>query len=87
MLNGKYITTLSIAVGVSVAVSGTSASAQQPAGTAPAPVSGPVVNDLAPDFSLAGADRYGLLRTPVKLSDYRGRTVVLAFFFKARTKG
>ena len=48
---------------------------------------GPAVNDLAPDFSLSGADRYGLLRTPVKLSDYRGRTVVLAFFFQARTKG
>jgi hypothetical protein len=48
---------------------------------------GPAVNDLAPDFSLVGADRYGLLKTPIKLSDYRGRTVVLAFFFQARTKG
>ena len=54
----------------------------------PAPISaGPAVNDIAPDFSLAGADRYGLLKTPVKLSDYRGRTVVLAFFYQARTKG
>ena len=60
-------------------------SAQQAASTA-APA-GPGVNDVAPDFSLAGADRYGLLKTPVKLSDYRGRTVVLAFFFQARTKG
>jgi AhpC/TSA family len=60
-------------------------SAQQAASTAAA--TGPAVNDLAPDFSLAGADRYGLLKTPVKLSDYRGRTVVLAFFFQARTKG
>ena len=49
--------------------------------------SGPAVNDVAPDFSLAGADRYGLLKTPVRLSDYRGRTVVLAFFYQARTKG
>ncbi|HEY1953340.1 MAG TPA: hypothetical protein VGG76_11110 [Gemmatimonadaceae bacterium] len=48
---------------------------------------GPVVNDLAPDFTLAGADRYGLLKTPVHLSEYRGRTVVLAFFYQARTKG
>ena len=60
-------------------------SAQQAASNA-APT-GPAVNDIAPDFSLAGADRYGLLKTPVKLSDYRGRTVVLAFFFQARTKG
>ena len=49
--------------------------------------SGPRVKDMAPDFELAGATRYGLLKTPVRLSDYRGRTVVLAFFFKARTKG
>jgi cytochrome oxidase Cu insertion factor (SCO1/SenC/PrrC family) len=49
--------------------------------------SGPRVNDVAPDFALAGATRYGLLKTPVRLSDYRGRTVVLAFFYQARTKG
>ncbi|MGI8400258.1 MAG: hypothetical protein ACR2NS_01460 [Gemmatimonadaceae bacterium] len=49
--------------------------------------SGPGVNDVAPDFSLNGATRYGLLKTPVRLSDYRGRTVVLAFFYQARTKG
>jgi hypothetical protein len=48
---------------------------------------GPAVNDIAPDFSLSGATRYGLLKTPVRLSDYRGRTVVLAFFYQARTKG
>jgi peroxiredoxin len=46
-----------------------------------------MVNDVAPDFTLAGADRYGLLKTPVRLSDYRGSTVVLAFFYQARTKG
>ncbi|HEX3534928.1 MAG TPA: hypothetical protein VHT23_11950 [Gemmatimonadaceae bacterium] len=48
---------------------------------------GPRVNDMAPDFALAGATRYGLLKTPVRLSEYRGRTVVLAFFYQARTKG
>jgi peroxiredoxin Q/BCP len=87
MLNRTQLAGLSIAVGVSVAVPGASANAQQSAAAVSAAVSGPVLNDLAPDFSLAGADRYGLLKTPVKLSDYRGRTVVLAFFFKARTKG
>jgi hypothetical protein len=48
---------------------------------------GPHVNDVAPDFALSGGTRYGLLKTPVRLSDYRGRTVVLAFFYQARTKG
>lgn len=41
----------------------------------------------APDFALTGATRYGVLRDPVRLSDYKGKTVVLAFFFKARTRG
>lgn len=61
-----------------------SAQAQQPAAPAyPAPD----VGSMAPDFSLPGATRYGLLRDPVRLSDYRGKTVVLAFFYRARTKG
>ena len=51
------------------------------------PTPGPVVGDMAPDFTLPGATRYGLLKNPVKLSDYRGSTVVLAFFYQARTKG
>jgi hypothetical protein len=62
------------------------ASAQQ-ASAAAASEAGPRVRDVAPDFTLAGATRYGLLKTPVRLSDYRGRTVVLAFFYQARTKG
>jgi hypothetical protein len=41
----------------------------------------------APDFALPGATRWGALENPVRLSDYRGKTVVLAFFFRARTKG
>ena len=47
----------------------------------------PDVGQVAPDFSLPGATRYGLLKDHVKLSDFRGQTVVLAFFPKARTKG
>jgi hypothetical protein len=41
----------------------------------------------APDFALPGATRYGVLKAPVHLSDFKGKTVVLAFFYKARTKG
>jgi peroxiredoxin Q/BCP len=47
----------------------------------------PAVGQDAPDFTAPGATRYGLLRDPIKLSDFRGKTVILAFFFKARTKG
>ena len=71
------------AVATAVLAGGT-LGAQQPA-AAPAPVI--TVGAVAPDFSLSGATRYGLLDKPVRLSDYRGQTVVIAFFYKARTKG
>ena len=45
------------------------------------------VGEMAPDFALPGATRHGLLSEPVRLSDYRGETVVLAFFFRVRTRG
>ena len=41
----------------------------------------------APDFALPGATRWGNLDQPVRLSDFRGKTVVLAFFPAARTRG
>jgi cytochrome oxidase Cu insertion factor (SCO1/SenC/PrrC family) len=45
------------------------------------------VGAVAPDFTLPGATRYGTLKAPIHLSDFKGKTVVLAFFYKARTKG
>jgi peroxiredoxin len=42
---------------------------------------------MAPDFTLPGATRFGLLKDPVKLSNFRGQTVVIAFFARARTRG
>ena len=45
------------------------------------------VGEMAPDFALPGATRYGALENPIRLSDYRGETVVLAFFFRVRTRG
>ena len=83
MLARATLTTLTLAVAlpcVGIATAGAQAAATTTA-------AGPSVRDLAPDFSLGGADRYGLLKTPVRLSDFRGRTVVLAFFYQARTKG
>ena len=66
---------------------GSIALAQQPAAAPPRPETGPKVGEMAPDFTLPGATRYGLLKDPVTLSGLRGRTVVLAFFVKARTRG
>jgi peroxiredoxin Q/BCP len=62
-----------------------SGSAQQPA--APQPEVGPKVGEMAPDFEFTGVTRYGMLSKKHKLSDFRGSTVVLAFFPKARTRG
>ena len=61
------------------------AKGQQPA--TPAPEVGPKVGEMAPDFEFTGITRYGKLANSQKLSDFRGQTVVLAFFPKARTRG
>ena len=45
------------------------------------------IGAVAPDFTMKGATRYGVLARPIHLSDFKGKTVVLAFFFKARTSG
>ena len=63
---------------------------QQPtAAPPPAPPPPPAleVGAVAPDFAIPGATRFGTLKAPVHLSDFKGKTVVLAFFFKARTRG
>jgi len=53
-----------------------------------APAAPPLeVGAVAPDFTLPGATRYGVLAQPIHLSDFKGKTVVLAFFYHARTKG
>ncbi|HEX5970801.1 MAG TPA: hypothetical protein VFY85_02680 [Gemmatimonadaceae bacterium] len=81
----KAASRVTIAALFAVAIGGT-ARAQQPTAAAPAPAA-PDVGTMAPDFALTGATRYGVLRDPVRLSDFRGKTVVLAFFYRARTKG
>lgn len=62
--------------------------AQQPA---PAPLPAlpqPLaVGAVAPDFTLPAATAAGVAAKPFRLSEHRGQTVVLAFFFKARTAG
>jgi peroxiredoxin Q/BCP len=47
----------------------------------------PNVGDVAPDFTLHGATKDGVTPKPVMLSSFRGQTVVLAFFPRARTSG
>lgn len=75
------------AFGVTVgalALVGTAASAQQSAATVPVPLKAGIV---APDFALPGATRDGPTGHPIRLSDFRDQTVVIAFFYQARTKG
>jgi cytochrome oxidase Cu insertion factor (SCO1/SenC/PrrC family) len=64
--------------------------AQQPT-PAPAPAP-PAATPLpvgaeAPDFTLPASTRDGVSAQPVHLKDLRGKTVVMAFFYQARTKG
>ena len=70
--------------GLSCLAVGTAALAQDK----PEPLSEKLaVGAKAPDFSLGGGTKDGVLSEPARLKDYRGQTVVLAFFYKARTKG
>ncbi len=47
----------------------------------------PAVGDTAPDFTLPVSTAHGIGKAPARLRDFRGQTVVLAFFFKVRTSG
>ncbi|MCC6928006.1 MAG: redoxin domain-containing protein [Gemmatimonadaceae bacterium] len=69
-----------MAAAIALAVAPSAAVAQQAE-------TGPRVGDLAPDFTLRGVTMDGPMKEAITLSSYRGNTVVLAFFFKARTKG
>jgi peroxiredoxin len=53
----------------------------------PNPANIPNVGQQAPDFTAPASTRYGLLKNPLHLSDLRGKTVVIAFFPRSRTKG
>jgi hypothetical protein len=76
--------TVQIALGVLIGTTATAfAQTPQPGSAATAPDTG----QMAPDFTLPGATRFGLLKESIRLSNFRGQTVVLAFFPKARTKG
>ena len=60
------------------------AAAQQPAQEGSVFLS---VGTMAPDFEVQGATRYGLIAQPIRLSQFRGNTVVLAFYFRVRGGG
>ncbi len=71
-------TPLSLVAGAALALP---LAAQQPD---PRPLA---VGAVAPDFALPGSTRFGTVKNLIHLSDFKGKTVVLAFFFKARTRG
>lgn len=74
-------------LGLAVLAAAASAQGQPPQNPQPPPPPPPMsadlkVGDMAPDFALQGSD--GKVH---KLSEYKGRTVVLAWFPKAFTGG
>lgn len=74
---------------VPVALLLAAAVARSPGAQTPAPqaMPGPLVGDVAPDFTLPASTKDGRLAKPVHLADLKGQVVVLAFFPKARTSG
>ena len=73
------------AVLVSAAVASAQAPATQPA--APYPPPEVDVGKIAPDFTMEWADASGPIEKPVKLSELRGKVVVLAFYPEDRSSG
>jgi len=55
--------------------------------TTPAPPAEIEVGRIAPDFTMPWADAAGTRSTPVRLSDLRGKVVVLAFYPADRSSG
>lgn len=78
-LTSKGFGTMAAAVALAIGVSSTGGAQQAEMG--------PKVGEMAPDFTLRGVTKDGPMQDAIRLSEYRGNTVVLAFFFKARTKG
>jgi peroxiredoxin Q/BCP len=70
-----------------LALAAIAAPALASAQAAPAAAAAPEVGQMAPDFTAAWADASGAKAAPVKLSDLRGKVVVLAFYPKDRTSG
>ena len=84
----RSITAMTLAAAVAL---GGRLAAQQPT-PAPAPPAPPAATPLAagveaPDFTLRASTKDGVSAAPVHLKDLQGQVVVLAFFYKARTKG
>jgi peroxiredoxin len=74
------------AVTAALAFSVVAAEAQSSAAAQTVPVA-PEVGQIAPDFTIPWADSSGARATPVKLSDLRGKVVVIAFYPADRTRG
>ncbi len=71
--------TLVLAALVGAGIASTSAAQDKPTPLA--------VGVTAPDFTLSAATKDGVSPKALSLLDFRGQTVVLAFFYKARTGG
>ncbi|HEV8598896.1 MAG TPA: hypothetical protein VGQ69_06020 [Gemmatimonadales bacterium] len=77
-----------ILLATALAVGATPLLAQQPAAPPAPPAPKPLaVGVEAPDFTLPAATMEGVSAKPVHLRELRGKTVVIAFFYKARTGG
>lgn len=88
-----------IAGAATISLFASSAFAQNPTAPAPtasqaaaqpAPPSPPAeidIGKIAPDFTMEWADSSGPIAKPVKLSDFRGKVVVLAFYPADRSTG
>jgi cytochrome oxidase Cu insertion factor (SCO1/SenC/PrrC family) len=74
-----------LAAGALALLGAAGAAAQQPA--APPTATPLAVGADAPDFTLPASTKDGVSAKPVHLRDLRDKTVVIAFFYRARSSG
>ena len=75
-----------VLAGAALSAAASAARAQQPTAP-PNPYPPLAVGAVAPDFALSGSTRFGVLKNPIHLSEFKGKTVILAFYYRARTRG
>lgn len=86
MLESRKVLGFVLLVG-SLAVTNVGAQGQSAQAAPPADSLAPQVGAMAPDFTLPWADSSGTRSSSVKLSELRGKVVVIAFYPADRTSG
>ena len=91
-MSARFVPLVALLVATAASAQSTTAPASTSAAPATAPAAPPPpaeieVGKIAPDFTMEWADSSGAIAAPLKLSNLRGKVVVLAFYPADRSSG